>query len=184
MDEFDREVIAEDSFVLAGPLGHPLMRPRRPAQLGELEGKSVLLLEDGHCFRDQAFAICATANAREASFRATSLSTLAQMVVGGAGVTLLPALSLEVENRRGELAVRRFACPVPSRTLVFAWRKQSSLGSGLREIARAIRGCLPAGTGVAVAGKAREKFEYARSRSPEPPVRATAISSVIIKEWK
>ena len=139
MEEFDREIIAEDRFVLAGPPGHPLLRARKPAQPGELEGESILLLEEGHCFRDQALAICTMSSAQEADFRATSLSTLAQMVAGGAGVTLLPELSLEVENRRGELAIRRFARPVPSRTIAFLWRRQSPLGAGLCELGRAIR---------------------------------------------
>src|SRR6266849_2433032 len=75
MEDLDREVIGEDSFVLAGRPTHPL-----------------LLLEDGHCFREQALALCANASAREADFRATSLSTLAQMAAAGTGITLLPAI--------------------------------------------------------------------------------------------
>src|SRR5271157_1174848 len=69
MDELDREVIAEDSFVLAGPPGHALLRARGPVRPGALEGESVLLLEDGHCLRDQALAICAMAKAQETAFR-------------------------------------------------------------------------------------------------------------------
>ena len=68
-----------------------------------------------------------------------SLSTLARMVAGGAGLTLLPVLALATENRRGDLAVRRFAHPAPSRTLVLAWRKPSPLGAALRTLALAIR---------------------------------------------
>ncbi len=139
MDDLDREPVAEDPFVLAGPPGHPLLRPRHPAAARELRGEDVLLLEDGHCFRDQALQFCSSARAREGEFRATSLSTLAQMAAGGAGVTLLPSLALAVENRRGELAVRRFADPVPGRTLALAWRRQSPLAPALREIAAAAR---------------------------------------------
>src|SRR3990172_4500742 len=65
--------------------------------------------------------------------------TLGEGVGGGAALTLLPALSVEVENRRGELALRDFAAPRPSRTLVLAWRKQSPRGAGLREVAATIR---------------------------------------------
>jgi LysR family hydrogen peroxide-inducible transcriptional activator len=139
MDDLEREVVAEDPFVLAGPPGHPLVRPRRPARLSELEGESLLLLEDGHCFRDQALALCAAGGAQEAGFRATSLATLVQMVAGGAGLTLLPALSAEVESRRGELGLRRFEAPAPSRTLVLAWRRQCPRSAALRAVAATLR---------------------------------------------
>jgi len=75
------------------PTGHRLARAKTPARLDQLEGETVLLLDDGHCFRDQALAVCRRAGADEASVRATSLSTLAQMVAGGAGITLLPRIA-------------------------------------------------------------------------------------------
>ena len=134
--------IAEDPFVLAGPRGHPLLKKRGPVRNEELAGERLLLLDDGHCFRDQALAICSHVSAREADFRATSLSTLAQMVAGGAGLTLLPTLSLLVENRRGELSLRKLEPPAPGRTLVLAFRKSSPLGPALRELAETLkRGC-------------------------------------------
>src|SRR5438477_135334 len=80
-------------------------------------GASVLLLDDGHCFREQALAFCSSAKARELEFRATSLSTLVQMVAGGAGVTLLPALSVPTEARRADIEIRAFAEPAPHRTI-------------------------------------------------------------------
>ncbi len=143
MSDFDQEVIGEDEFVLAGPRQHPLLRARRAARLADLDGQRLLLLEDGHCFRDQALALCSQANAREADFRATSLSTLAQMVAGGAGVTLLPEMSLDVENRGGDLALRRFAAPAPRRTIVLAWRRRSPFAAGLRELAATMRKAYP-----------------------------------------
>ena len=94
-----------------------------------------MLLEDGHCFRDQTLAFCEGAHVREVGYRATSLATLARMAAGGAGLTLLPELSLAVENRHDELAVRRFARPGPRRTLVLAWRAQTPLAMALRQIA-------------------------------------------------
>ena len=139
MGHFGHEVIVVDEFVVAAPVGHPLCRPARPARLSDLAGESVLLLEDGHCFREQALSLCAGAGAQEADFRGTSLGTLALMVAGGAGITLLPTLALDVENRRGELRTRRFARPAPSRTLVLAWRKQSPSGGAMRELAAAMR---------------------------------------------
>jgi LysR family hydrogen peroxide-inducible transcriptional activator len=135
----DHEVIAKDPFVLATPLGHPLATAKGPARLGDLAGATVLLLDDGHCLRDQALSYCSRARAHEADFRATSLSTLAQMVSAGAGVTLMPRLALPTESRRGKLAVRRFVDPAPHRTLALAWRKSSPLGPALRRLAATIR---------------------------------------------
>jgi LysR family hydrogen peroxide-inducible transcriptional activator len=139
MDDLEHEHVADDPFVLAGPPDHPLLRARRPARLADLGGERVLLLEDGHCLRDQALALCTAGGAQEVGFRATSLSTLTQMVAGGAGVTLLPSLSVDVENRRGELALRPFAAPAPSRTLVLAWRRQCPRAEALRSVAAALR---------------------------------------------
>ncbi len=153
MENLEREVVAEDPFLLAGRPEHPLVRSRRPAKLSELEGEKLLLLEDGHCLRDQALAICSAGGAQEAGFRATSLPTLVQMVAGGAGLTLLPSLSVEVEGRRGELGLRRFEAPAPSRTLVLAWRDQCPRGAALRKVAEVLRGArgehrrVPAGRG-------------------------------------
>jgi LysR family hydrogen peroxide-inducible transcriptional activator len=139
LDDLECATVIEDPFVLATPHGHPLARGRRPARLADLEGETALLLEDGHCLRDQALALCTRFRVQEADFRATSLTTLVQMVLGGGGVTLLPAMSLPVENRGGALAVRRFAVPVPGRTIVLAWRRQSSRGPALQRVAAALR---------------------------------------------
>jgi LysR family hydrogen peroxide-inducible transcriptional activator len=146
MDEFMRVVIGDDPFVLAAPKGDALVAPRKPARLEDLAGRRVLLLTDGHCFRDQTLAVCDRAHALEAEFRATSLSTLAQMVAGGAGVTLLPELSLAVENRRGELGVRRFAEPAPRRRVVLAWRKQSPRTKVMGELSKVLRDAYPRAT--------------------------------------
>jgi LysR family hydrogen peroxide-inducible transcriptional activator len=145
LGEVEKEVVCEDPFVLAAPPGHPLVLSNAPATPQELRGAGFLLLDDGHCFRDQALAYCATARGRELDFRATSLATLAQMVAGGAGVTLLPRLALPVENRRSELAVRRLASPEPHRTLALVWRPRSPLGPALRRLGQTLReACLAA----------------------------------------
>ncbi|MFO0564788.1 MAG: LysR substrate-binding domain-containing protein [Polyangiaceae bacterium] len=119
-------VLEKDAFVLAAPKEHPLARPRGRVGARELAGHGVLLLDDGHCFRDQALEVCASQRAKELEFRATSLSTLVQMVASGAGLTLLPELALGSEARRKDLVIRRFRAPVPHRTLVLAWRKRSA----------------------------------------------------------
>jgi LysR family transcriptional regulator, hydrogen peroxide-inducible genes activator len=144
MEGLEHQVIADDAFVLAGAPSHPLLRRRGPTRVEDLEGTSLLLLEDGHCFREQTLAFCAEAHAREAGYRATSLATLARMAAGGAGLTLLPELSLAVENRHQELAVRRFTRPAPKRTLVLAWRANSPLSAALQKLAGTILGSLRA----------------------------------------
>jgi LysR family hydrogen peroxide-inducible transcriptional activator len=130
--------IGRDEFVLAVPRGHTLALSREPVRAAELDGQPVLLLEDGHCFREQALAFCSRAGAPELGFRATSLSTLAQMTAGGAGITLLPRLAVPVENRRGALVVRPFVPPVPARTLALAWRPRSPLDAALKPLAAAL----------------------------------------------
>jgi LysR family hydrogen peroxide-inducible transcriptional activator len=130
--------VYSDEFVVAVPKGHVLARKKRVA-VTDLDDAKVLLLDDGHCFRDQALAVCAKAGALETEFRATSLATLAQMVSAGAGITLLPAMAVPVENRRGQLEVRPFAAPVPSRTIALAWRPSSPYAEALRALGEVLR---------------------------------------------
>ncbi|HEY6003683.1 MAG TPA: LysR substrate-binding domain-containing protein [Anaeromyxobacter sp.] len=132
--------LAADPFVLAAPPEHPLSRRAGPVRPGDLRGERVLLLDDGHCLRDQALEVCARGRAEELGFRATSLPTLVQMVASGAGVTLLPSLAVEAESGRAKLRIRPFAKPAPGRTLVLAWRRGTAVEPALRAIAEAIRG--------------------------------------------
>lgn len=143
LGEVETEVIARDVFVLAAPASHPLMRSAAPATAKELREADVLLLDEGHCFREQALEFCSRARAHELGFRATSLSTLAQMVAGGAGVTLLPELAVATEAKRADLRTRAIADPPPSRTLALIWRVRSPLGASLRALAEEIRHAYP-----------------------------------------
>jgi LysR family hydrogen peroxide-inducible transcriptional activator len=137
--DVEREILGRDPFVLATAVDHPLGAKTSPAKASELEDTSVLLLDDGHCFREQVLAFCSRAKAHELEFRATSLSTLAQMVAGGAGVTLLPELAVPTEVKRAELSIRPFAPPVPKRTIALVWRRRSPLGPALRQVAATAR---------------------------------------------
>jgi LysR family hydrogen peroxide-inducible transcriptional activator len=137
--DLEREIVGFDPFVLAAPAKHPLTSSKIPATLSELESEDVLLLDDGHCFRDQALTVCSSAKAQELEFRATSLPTLAQMVADGAGVTLLPQLAVATEVKRAQLSVRPFAEPVPGRTIALVWRRRSPLGDALKQIAATAR---------------------------------------------
>lgn len=142
--DVEHEVVARDSFVLATPANHPLGVKRSPARTAELHDANVLLLDDGHCFREQALEFCSRAKAHELEFRATSLSTLTQMVAGGAGVTLLPELAVPTETQRTALSVRAFAKPSPFRTIALVWRKRSPLGPALRQLTGTMRDAYPA----------------------------------------
>lgn len=142
LGDLARVPLREDPFLLALPPGHGLARRRRVA-LADLAGEPLLLLEDGHCLRGQALAFCGEAGLREVDFRASSLTTLVQMVAGGLGLTLLPALATAVEGGRSEVQLRPFRAPVPGRTLVLAWRPGSPLGAALEDLAGTLRRAWP-----------------------------------------
>jgi LysR family hydrogen peroxide-inducible transcriptional activator len=127
LGEHEAHEVLKDPFVVAMPLGHPLAKKKRIA-IADLEKEPVLLLDDGHCFRTQALALCSKAGVRETDFRATSLATLVQMVSAGNGITLLPKLAVDVENRRGQIEIRPFVPPAPSRTIALIWRPSSPFG--------------------------------------------------------
>jgi LysR family hydrogen peroxide-inducible transcriptional activator len=135
--------VMKDPFVVALPRGHRLAKKKRIA-LDDLDDESVLLLDDGHCFRSQALALCGKTHAREAELRATSLGTLVQMVSTGRGITLLPKLAVSVENRRGQIEVRPFAPTTPSRTIALVWRRSSPFDEAFRSIAAALRDAIAA----------------------------------------
>ena len=138
LGDLAREIVMKDPFVVALPRGHALAK-KKTIDLGDLDACDVLLLDEGHCFRAQALALCERAGARENEFRATSLATLSQMVTSGSGVTLLPKLAVPVENRRGQLEVRPFRGPhAPSRTIALVWRKTSPLAPVFHAIAKQI----------------------------------------------
>jgi len=141
--KLDHAVLAKDPFVLATPRNHALGLKKSTVNTDELKGVGVLLLDDGHCFREQALAVCADAHARELQFRATSLSTLAQMVASGAGITLLPGLAVPSESKRLGLKVRKFAKPEPHRTIALVWRKGSPLSEALQTVASSMRRRVP-----------------------------------------
>lgn len=126
-----RELFAEP-FTVALPERHRLARRER-LQAADLEGERLLLLEEGHCLRDQALEVCSRVGAAESQdFRATSLETLRQMVATGAGVTLLPELATKgaYGEARG-VVVLPFAKPVPVRHIGAVWRKTSARRAAL-----------------------------------------------------
>ena len=117
----------DEAFTVALPNEHPLAS-KKSIRIQDLKNQTLLLLEDGHCLRDQALEVCSRIEIREAEdFRATSLETLRQMVVAGLGITLLPETAVESPfgSQRG-LTIRQFSKPAPTRTVGAVWRKSST----------------------------------------------------------
>lgn len=115
----------DDRFLLAMATSHR-MSNRVKATPDLLEDDRLLLLEEGHCMRDQALAFCNLRRIENINtFGASSLSTLVQMVAHGLGMTLLPELAVPLESRRGDIHLMRFADPEPQRVIGLAWRRSS-----------------------------------------------------------
>jgi Transcriptional regulator len=140
LDGLDSAVLYDEPFMLAVPASHPLADQER-VKVDDLRGETLLLLEDGHCLRDQALEVCSRVRVNEAhDYRATSLETLRQMVAAGHGLTLLPELAAEtpVGTARG-LRVKPFARPAPVRTIGAVWRKSTTRAPAIEAIVTAIR---------------------------------------------
>lgn len=134
--------VFREPFVVALPSDHPLACRSRIARR-ELGDEKMLLLEEGHCLRAQAMAICGSAagTARD-ELEATSLETLRQMVAAGVGVALLPALATLPgfgSALNGSLQLRPFAPPVPTRTIAMVWRRGYARDDTIRAVADVIR---------------------------------------------
>lgn len=149
-----------DAAIVAVPLSEPALTEValfsedfvlvRPASEGDcpvpdldtLRNGKLLLLEEGHCFRDQALSFCEfPPGLPRDGLDATSLSTLVQLVGAGLGVTLIPEMAVAVETRSAPVAVSHFKDPVPSRTIGMIWRDSSPLADHLRKVAEIVRAC-------------------------------------------
>ena len=138
-DGLESRALYEEAFLLAVPQQHALAE-KAQIRVQDLKGQALLLLEDGHCLRDQALEFCTRVDVQEVEdFRATSLETLRQMVIAGLGVTLLPELAAEAPfgSQRG-LVTRPFAKPTPSRSIGAVWRKSSTRTPAIEELCRAV----------------------------------------------
>ncbi|MEM7305935.1 MAG: LysR substrate-binding domain-containing protein [Planctomycetota bacterium] len=134
------EALFSDPFLVALPPGHPLTGEEL-VRLGQLDGEPMLLLEEGHCLRDQSLPACEAAGSYELdAYRASSLGTLVQMVAGGLGLTMLPEIAVALESRAGEgVVVRELESDGPSRTIGLAWRSASVRGEEFRALADSLR---------------------------------------------
>ncbi|MDX3925691.1 MAG: LysR substrate-binding domain-containing protein [Shinella sp.] len=110
----------------------------------QVDVERLLLLEEGHCLRDQALAVCGVAGKRSlVNFGATSMATLLQMVSHDMGMTLIPEIAVPTETARNAIRIVRFAEPQPSREIGLAWRKSSPRPGDTEALASAISACVP-----------------------------------------
>ncbi len=135
-DGFVTSPLFEEEFMLAVSGHHPFSK-RKKIRQADLANENLLLLEDGHCLREQALALCQAANAFESkSFRATSLETLRHMVASGSGMTLIPQLACKTNDG---ITYLPFNQPKPSRVIGILWRISSAKEKLLNDIADKIK---------------------------------------------
>lgn len=149
-DDIEMMPLFREAFVVALPKGHALTRQKHINEAA-LCGENVLLLEEGHCMRDQALAICgATSSDQREELKATSIETLRQMVAAGVGCTLLPRLAAipgagSIDN--GMVEIRSFEAPEPMRTIGLAWRHGYPREATIRGLGELIENNLPSAAG-------------------------------------
>jgi LysR family hydrogen peroxide-inducible transcriptional activator len=140
----DVETLAlfDDRFLLAVPASDKLPARGR-VSIEDVDRRTLILLEEGHCLRDQALAFCATRRRdAPASLGATSLTTVMQMVANGYGVTLVPEVAVDAEPRDARVKLLRFAEPQPGRSIGLAWRRTSPRKQDFEALGKVIIGAM------------------------------------------
>lgn len=128
-----------DAFLLAVPADDALPAKRR-VDIADVDQRRLILLEEGHCLRDQALAFCATKRPDQpAALGATSLTTVMQMVANGYGVTLVPEVAIDAELRDARVKLLRFAEPEPGRTIGLVWRRTSPRGDDFAALGAVVK---------------------------------------------
>jgi len=143
-DSLRVEPLFYEPFYAALPAGHALAK-RDVLKVSDIMSEKLLLLDEGHCLRDQALDVCGTGSRGREEVRATSLETLRQMVGMGLGLTLLPALAVDAGPRQNKKAVeiRPFKSPPPGRTIALAWRKRAPFPETFERLAATLKASLP-----------------------------------------
>ncbi len=139
----EAQPLFREPFVLALPAGHPLAR-KRSIRAKDLHAEDMVLLEEGHCLRDQALDVCsAPRGVLERRLQATSLETLRHLVASGAGYSLMPALAQVNGKLRKMIHIQRLGSPVPGRTIVLVWRRGFPRPADVAALATLVRETLP-----------------------------------------
>ena len=142
------QVLYDEPFVVAMPRQHP-WAARKEISAQDLKSETMLLLGNGHCFRDQVLEVCpemarfsAPGNGMQRTFEGSSLETIRHMVASGIGLTVLPRASVpDMDTKDGMLAFVPFEAPVPSRRVVIVWRKSFTRRAAIDAVARAVGEC-------------------------------------------
>nr|CAD6605345.1 hydrogen peroxide-inducible genes activator [Rhizobium sp. TCK] len=135
-DRFYMAVANNDDTVLMSPMTET-----------QVDADRLLLLEEGHCLRDQALSVCGTARKRSlVNFGATSMATLLQMVSHDMGMTLIPEMAIPTETARNDIRILPFADPAPSREIGLIWRRSSGRRNEMKLLAEAVASCAPGRT--------------------------------------
>ncbi len=144
-DNLRVEPLFYEPFFAALPAGHALAK-REVLKVSDIMAEKLLLLDEGHCLRDQALDVCGTGSRGREEVRATSLETLRQMVAMGLGLTLLPALAVDAGARQTKKAVdiRPFKSPPPGRTIGLVWRRRAPFPETFERLAATLKATLPA----------------------------------------
>jgi len=145
-DNLRVEPLFYEPFHAAMPAGHALAK-RDVLKVADIMSEKLLLLDEGHCLRDQALGVCGTGSRGREEVRATSLETLRQMVGMGLGLTLLPALAVDAGPRvsKKSIEIRPFKAPPPGRTIALVWRKRAPFPETFERLAQTLKDMLPAG---------------------------------------
>jgi LysR family hydrogen peroxide-inducible transcriptional activator len=138
--------VYDEPFFVAVPKGHPWEARKRGVSSEELTRESLLLLGEGHCFRDQVLEICHVVRAKDRSPLARtveggSLETIRQMVAGGVGVTVLPATSVNSAVASDLIRILPFTKPAPTRRVALAWRRSFPRPEAIEALRKAILAC-------------------------------------------
>ena len=133
-ESLESQKIFSEEFLLAVPQKHALSEKKK-VQIKDLQGKTLMLLEDGHCMRDQALEACALLGAFEQQdFKASSLETLRQMVIMGVGITLMPKIAVRKEDKISYVEITQ----APKRTIGLVWRKSSARKNLMKEVGKIV----------------------------------------------
>ena len=143
-DSLRVEPLFYEPFFAALPAGHALAK-HAELNVSDIMSEKLLLLDEGHCLRDQALDVCGTGSRGREEVRATSLETLRQMVGMGLGLTLLPALAVDAGPRTSKkmIETRPFKSPPPGRTIGLAWRKRAPFPETFERLAATLKASLP-----------------------------------------
>ncbi len=151
-DNLKQHKLYTENFYFAVSRNHP-KAGKKSVRLADLDNEQVLLLEDGHCLRDQALEVCQSHNAVEnTNFRATSIETLRQMVAADVGITLMPELA--IGSRTGPVRYLPFSGEPPHRDIGLCWRGSSTRGELLGEVTRVLRATMSQVMGTRAAASA------------------------------